>query len=118
MISTIVSPEDCARCHPKEVEEFAGSHHSKGGRIIGSLDNVLGEIGAGFAVAQVRLGPARVHHCMRAIGTAERALSLMTDRAIDRVAFGRPLARSAGTRFSSAPLYCRRCGSAFAPAAS
>ena len=43
-ISVIVSPKDCARCHPKEVEEFAGSHHSKGGRIIGSLDNVLAEV--------------------------------------------------------------------------
>ena len=43
-IATIVSPKDCARCHAREVEEFSGSHHSKGGRIIGSLDNVLAEI--------------------------------------------------------------------------
>ena len=43
-ISIIVSPKDCARCHAKEVEEFAASHHSKGGRIIGSLDNVLAEV--------------------------------------------------------------------------
>jgi hypothetical protein len=43
-IATIVSPKDCGRCHAAEVEEFAGSHHSKGGRILGSLDNVLAEI--------------------------------------------------------------------------
>jgi len=43
-ISVIVSPKDCARCHAKEVEEFAGSHHSKAGRILGSLDNVLAEV--------------------------------------------------------------------------
>ncbi len=43
-IKVIVSPRDCARCHEKEVKEFAASHHSKGGRIMGSLDNVLAEV--------------------------------------------------------------------------
>ena len=43
-ISTIVSPKDCANCHEKVVEEFAASHHSKGGRILGSLDNLLAEV--------------------------------------------------------------------------
>ena len=43
-IATIVSPRDCARCHAKEAEEFAQSHHSRGGRILGSLDNVLAEV--------------------------------------------------------------------------
>jgi len=43
-ISIIVSPKDCARCHSHEVEEFMDSHHSKGGRILGSLDNVLAEV--------------------------------------------------------------------------
>jgi acyl-CoA dehydrogenase len=54
--------------------------------------NILGEEGAGFALAQAGLGPGRIHHCMRALGAAERALALMTRRALSRVAFGRPLA--------------------------
>ncbi|MDH4016343.1 MAG: acyl-CoA dehydrogenase family protein, partial [Actinomycetota bacterium] len=57
------------------------------------VTNLLGEQGSGFAIAQARLGPGRIHHCMRAIGMAERALDLMCRRSIDRVAFGRPLAR-------------------------
>jgi len=44
MIAVIVSPKDCSRCHEKEVRQFVGSHHSKAGRILGSLDNVLAEV--------------------------------------------------------------------------
>lgn len=55
-------------------------------------ENLLVEEGAGFAIAQARLGPGRIHHCMRSIGVAERAVEMMCRRTIDRVAFGKPIA--------------------------
>ena len=59
------------------------------------VTNLLGEQGAGFAIAQARLGPGRIHHCMRTIGQCELALELMCDRALSRSTFGKSLADNA-----------------------
>ncbi len=60
--------------------------------------SILGEVGGGFAAAQARLGPGRIHHCMRALGAGERAVAMMCDRVKKRVAFGKPLAEQGMVR--------------------
>lgn len=60
--------------------------------------NLLGEEGAGFAIGQARLGPARIHHCMRSLGMCDVLLQLMRERAATRVAFGRPIGEYANVR--------------------
>lgn len=67
---------------------------------------IVGE-GKGFEIAQGRLGPGRIHHCMRLIGCAQRALDMACDRVNKRVAFGQPLAKQQSVRESLASMHCK-----------
>lgn len=73
-----------------------GHMHLKLSDVMVPEDHIIGAPGRGFEIAQGRLGPGRIHHVMRAIGMAERALKLMCERATSRTAFGRPLAKLGG----------------------
>jgi len=98
--SQILVPMGAAGVETLEAMEVFGHDHAPLGHMHLRFNNVrvpkenilLGE-GRGFEISQVRLGPGRIHHCMRSIGKAEKALELMVKRAGTRVAFGKPLAK-------------------------
>jgi acyl-CoA dehydrogenase len=98
--SQVLVPRDTAGVEiVRGMEVFGYDDHEHGGHaeivfrdVRVPVSNLIGEEGSGFAIAQARLGPGRIHHCMRSIGVAEAAIELMCRRAGSRVAFGRPLA--------------------------
>ncbi|GGV25481.1 acyl-CoA dehydrogenase family protein [Streptomyces spectabilis] len=99
--SMVLVPRDTPGVEVRRAMTVYGyEDHSHGGHAEVVFDHarvpvthLVGEEGGGFAIAQARLGPGRIHHCMRLIGMAERAIELMCRRAVDRTAFGKPLAR-------------------------
>ncbi|MFG3349787.1 acyl-CoA dehydrogenase family protein [Streptomyces sp. NPDC048018] len=99
--SMILVPRDTPGLEVRRAMRVYGfEDHSHGGHAEVVFDGVrvpaghlIGEEGGGFAIAQARLGPGRIHHCMRLIGMAERAVELMCRRAVSRTAFGKALAQ-------------------------
>ncbi|HEY0986665.1 MAG TPA: acyl-CoA dehydrogenase family protein [Kofleriaceae bacterium] len=81
-----------------EYEEPHGHGEVHFHRVRVPRDHVIGDLGMGFEIAQGRLGPGRIHHCMRCIGAAEQALELAIARGMQRVAFGKPILHLGGNR--------------------
>jgi alkylation response protein AidB-like acyl-CoA dehydrogenase len=103
--SMVIVPLDTKGLHIKRMLTAYGDYDAPFGHGEVHFDNVrvpkenlLVGMGKGFAIAQGRLGPGRIHHCMRAIGMAEKALELAIKRGLSRVAFGRPLIELGGNK--------------------
>lgn len=111
--STIIIPRDAPGVSIVRNQTVLSSPNSPGGEAEVLLENVrvprenliLGE-GRGFEIAQGRLGPGRIHHCMRSVGQAQRALEIMARRVENRVAFGRKLSEQSSIRQDIARSYC------------